>query len=145
MQMPRRRRLWSSWNYIGDAAERDGNLASQRISVSYWMNRLQGIDERTPLFVTLNPQRLPAETRTLARFHYDHPTYDHAAIAAQRELACLQGVRSTWFCGSYFGAGFHEDALASGLSAAEGAGAPRRPWPTDDAGSAALVGGRNAA
>jgi predicted NAD/FAD-binding protein len=49
-------------------------------------------------------------------------------MEAQTRLWSLQGVRRTWFCGSYFGHGFHEDALQSGLAAAEAMGAPRRPW-----------------
>jgi len=51
---------------------------------------------------------------------------------AQRQLWCLQGQRRTWFAGSYFGYGFHEDALQAGLLAAEVAGAVRRPWTVAD-------------
>ena len=57
---------------------------------------------------------------------------DAAAIEAQTRLWSLQGVKRTWFCGSYFGHGFHEDALQSGLAVAEGLGAPRRPWTVRD-------------
>ena len=96
--------------------------------VTYWMNSLQAIDRRHPLFVTLNPIREPDPARVIAAFEYQHPSYDLAAIAAQGELASLQGQRCTWFCGSYFGAGFHEDALRSGLAAAEAAGGVLRPW-----------------
>jgi predicted NAD/FAD-binding protein len=121
--MPRRRRVWSSWNYIGDR----GSDAA-RVCVSYWMNRLQGLDERQPLFVTLNPHRPPRPETVFGRFTYDHPVYSVRALAAQRQLHRLQGLRQTWFCGSYFGAGFHEDALVSGLDAAEAATGMRRPW-----------------
>jgi predicted NAD/FAD-binding protein len=122
--MPKRRRVWSSWNYLG--AGSGGSSAA--VCVSYWMNSLQAIDRRLPLFVTLNPWRRPAAGTVHASVSYDHPAYDHRAIAAQRELARLQGVGGLWFCGSYFGAGFHEDALVSGLDAAEQAGGVRRPW-----------------
>ena len=47
---------------------------------------------------------------------------------AQQHLWRLQGNRHTFFAGSYFGAGFHEDALQSGLAAAEAVGGVRRPW-----------------
>lgn len=124
--MPRRRRVWASWNYL---AERDGSRGgSGAVCVTYWMNSLQAIDRRHPLFVTLNPVREPDPARVIAAFEYHHPSYDLAAIGAQGELASLQGQRCTWFCGSYFGAGFHEDALRSGLDAAEAAGGVRRPW-----------------
>ena len=59
---------------------------------------------------------------------YDHPIFDAKAIAAQRKLWLLQGERNTWFCGAYFGAGFHEDGLQAGLAVAEQLGDVRRPW-----------------
>jgi len=121
--MPKRRRVWSSWNYISAGAGAD-----QAVSVTYWMNRLQPIDPAVPLFVSLNPLREPAPGMVHAEFVYDHPVYDAAAMAAQALLPSIQGRRGIWFCGSYFGHGFHEDALSSGLAAAEALGL-RRPWP----------------
>ena len=70
---------------------------------------------------------------------YDHPIFDTAAVAAQAEIGRLQGVRGTWFCGSYCGYGFHEDGLSAGLAVAEALGAVR-PWTVTDASPA----GRNA-
>jgi predicted NAD/FAD-binding protein len=122
--MPKRRRAWASWNYLG---RRDG-AGTARVSVTYWMNRLQNIDPRTPLFVTLNPLRSPRPEAIIAAFDYDHPAYDLQALRAQTRLPHLAGVRNTWFCGSYFSSGFHEDALVSGLNAAEAAGGLVRPW-----------------
>lgn len=135
-QMPRRRRLWSSWNYIGDAAERDGNLASQRISVSYWMNRLQPLATKTDYFVTLNPVRPIAGRHVLQTFAYTHPMFDTAALAAQAHLPGIQGRDALWFAGSYFGYGFHEDGVQAGLAAAEDLSAAfgdplLRPWTWD--------------
>jgi len=122
--MPRTRRVWSSWNFIGQAADRD----EQQLTVTYWMNRLQGIDNRAPLFVTLNPRRQPAPEMVLGRFQYSHPFFDQTALGTQSELWRLQGRRRTWFCGAYFGYGFHEDALQSGLAVAEALGGMKRPW-----------------
>ncbi|MGE0659095.1 MAG: NAD(P)/FAD-dependent oxidoreductase [Reyranellaceae bacterium] len=130
--MPRRRRVWSSWNYVADRVDRHGPIA-----VTYWMNRLQNIDRACPLFVTNNPRRQPAEESVLAEFEYSHPLFDHRAFSAQPALADLQGVRRTWFCGSYFGFGFHEGALASGLDVAEALGG-HRPWRPAPAGVAPL-------
>jgi uncharacterized protein len=121
--MPKRRAVWSSWNHIG--TEHDGD-ASACPMVTYWMNALQNIPDSTPLFVTLNPGRSPRSE--WHREIYEHPLFDAAAIAAQRQLWSLQGGRNTWFCGSYFGAGFHEDGLQSGLAVAEAVGGVRRPW-----------------
>lgn len=120
--MPKRHSVWSSWNYVADEPSRHGPIA-----VTYWMNRLQNIDSACPLFVTNNPVRQPAPETILAEFDYSHPLYDHRAFAAQPRLAQLQGLKRTWFCGSYFGFGFHEGALSSGLNVAEALGVPR-PW-----------------
>jgi len=128
--MPKRRAVWSSWNYVADAMDRHGPVA-----VTYWMNRLQNIDPSCPLFVTNNPGREPTPQSMLAEFDYTHPLFDHRAFAAQPALEALQGRRRTWFCGSYFGFGFHEGALASGLTVAEALGAPR-PWTGAPAGVA---------
>jgi predicted NAD/FAD-binding protein len=121
--MPRRRHAWASWNYI---SRRVGE--TKHLSVTYWMNRLQNIPEATPLFVTLNPDREPHPSRVIRRETYHHPLYDAAAMAAQHGLWSLQGARNTWFCGAYFGAGFHEDGLQAGLAVAEALGGVRRPW-----------------
>jgi predicted NAD/FAD-binding protein len=120
--MPCRRRVWSSWNFIGGL---DGN---ESLCVTYWMNRLQSLDPADPLFVTLNPVREPSAGTVIREFDYTHPFFDSAALASQRELWSLQGHRRTWYCGSYFGYGFHEDALQSGLAVAEQLGNVRRPW-----------------
>jgi predicted NAD/FAD-binding protein len=122
--MPRRRAVWSSWNYLGDAAAGP--------SVTYWMNRLQGLRTAAPLFVSLNPPRPPDPARVLLTEQYAHPQLDAASVAAQRRLWSLQGVLRTWFCGAWFGAGFHEDGLQSGLAVAEQLGGVRRPWQVAD-------------
>lgn len=122
--MPKRRAAWSSWNYIGTR----GAQGSQQLCVTYWMNRLQGIREDVPLFVTLNPPSLPRAEHIIRTEAYDHPVFDSEALHAQDKLWQLQGVRNTWFCGAYFGSGFHEDGLQSGLAVAEALGGVKRPW-----------------
>jgi predicted NAD/FAD-binding protein len=126
--MPRRRRLWSSWNYLGS-----GDGLETRLALTYWMNSLQPLGPDAPdLFVTLNPTRRIEPERIAGTFDYAHPMFDTAAMTAQRELWRLQGRRGTWFAGSYFGYGFHEDGLQAGLAAAESAGGVRRPWTVDN-------------
>ncbi|MDN5869986.1 MAG: FAD-dependent oxidoreductase [Nitrococcus sp.] len=125
--MPSRRKVWSSWNYLSCGAG-DG----KQLAVTYWMNRLQGIDEATPLYVTLNPHRRIRDGRIVRRLRYRHPSFNTSAMAAQEELWSLQGMGNTWFCGSYFGAGFHEDGLQAGLAVAEALGDTRRPWTVAD-------------
>jgi len=124
--MPKRRRAWSSWNHIGS---RD---APGEGAVTYWMNRLQSLKNAPDLFVTLNPNKEIAADKLIRTEVYEHPLFDAGAVAAQQRLWDLQGVRRTWFCGSYFGHGFHEDALQSGLAVAEQLGGVRRPWTVAD-------------
>ena len=137
--MPKRPRLWSSWNYLG---RRDDikNEGAEDMSVTYWMNRLQPLPTKTNYFVTLNPLRAIPNEAIVGRFVYHHPVYDAAALSAQSDLGTLQGKNRLWFAGSYFGYGFHEDGLQSGLAAAEdlsrrlggSCGAVLRPWTWDE-------------
>ncbi len=125
--MPKRKAAWSSWNYLGEK-----NAASeQQLCVTYWMNLLQVLKTKQDYFVTLNPLRPVDSKKVLKRIVFDHPLFNTAAIEAQDKLADLQGAHRTWFCGSYFGSGFHEDGLQSGLAVAEAISGIRRPWAFD--------------
>lgn len=119
--MPKRKRLWSSWNYVG------GDTAD-KFSVTYWMNSLQKLKTKTQYFVSLNPTIEPAKSLTDMRFNCTHPIFSTATLKAQKNLWSLQGMQNTWFCGAYFGAGFHEDGLQAGLAVAEQLGGVHRPW-----------------
>jgi uncharacterized protein len=112
--LPRRRRVWSAWNYLGGR----GLNGARPVCVSYLVNQLQPLPFKTPLVVTLNPVIEPAIGTELRRFVYDHPLFDLAAIDAQRRLPTLQGQRRTWFAGAWTGYGFHEDGLKSALRVA---------------------------
>lgn len=108
--MPHRRACWSSWVYNADTS-RD----SPSMGVTYWMNRLQGIPENDPLFVTLNPVHEVAEGKIHDSTVFRHPVFDRAAIRAQAALRELQGANNTWFAGAYTRHGFHEDGFASAV------------------------------
>jgi predicted NAD/FAD-binding protein len=126
--MPRRRKAWSSWNYIGRPG---GERGADDPCVSYWMNRLQGVDHPRPLIMTLNPNRAPRPGSVIDETMFDHPLFDSAAMAAQRDFWPIQGERGTYYCGAWLGAGFHEDGLQAGLVVAEMLGG-RRPWALAD-------------
>eukprot|EP00752_Nemacystus_decipiens_P019083 g17139.t1 len=85
--MPKRKTMWSAWNYM--ATSREGSDRTG-VSVSYWMNKLQGIDHDCPLFITLNPDRAPDPDKVFLRTQYDHPQFDAAALAAQQRLPDVQ-------------------------------------------------------
>ncbi len=110
--MPRRRAAWAAWNYLSAGGD------EPRVSVTYWLNRLQPLPVSDDLFVTLNPIAMPRADRVFGWFDYDHPLYTREATEAWRNLPSVQGRRSIWFAGAWTGYGFHEDGLRSGLEAA---------------------------
>ncbi|WP_028101362.1 NAD(P)/FAD-dependent oxidoreductase [Pseudoduganella violaceinigra] len=117
--MPRRRKLWSAWNYLS-GVEHDGQ---RPVCVTYWLNQLQSLPLKTPVLVTLNPQQPPAEEKILASFEYEHPVMDQSTIDAQQRLHEIQGRRQVWHAGAWTGYGFHEDGLKSALRVAQAFGA----------------------
>lgn len=108
--MPRSRRAWASWNY-----RVDGSSAS----TIYWMNRLQGVSDKRNYFVSINDPCLADPALIHQKIEYHHPLYDLNSAQAQSELPKLNQEGRIYFCGSYFKYGFHEDALTSGLQAAD--------------------------
>lgn len=123
--MPNRSAVWSSWNYLGNRQE---EKADSQLCVTYWMNKLQSLETDRQFFVTLNPRHQPDSSKIVHTQTYTHPLFDGHAMQAQKRLWQMQGERNTWYCGAYFGSGFHEDGLQSGLAVAEDLGGLRRPW-----------------
>ncbi|MCB9897658.1 MAG: FAD-dependent oxidoreductase [Planctomycetes bacterium] len=125
--LPRARKAWAAWNY--HVTSRD----DERVAVTYDMNALQGLDAEVRFLVTLNHVEDIDPTRVLRRITYHHPVFTPAALAAQRRHAEISGVRRTFYCGAYWGYGFHEDGHRSAVTAlaqlerlARGADAVRR-------------------
>ncbi|GAA5007052.1 dehydrogenase [Pseudoluteimonas lycopersici] len=118
--LPRMRKAWAAWNAWVPADP------AQACTVSYCMNLLQGLPGDTPLVVTLNRTRDIDPARILARREYRHPVHDHAAVAAQARKREIQGANRTWFAGAYWGWGFHEDGMRSGVEVANALGVE---WP----------------
>ena len=114
--MPQRRAAWASWVYRLN--ETTDNRPA--ISVSYWMNRLQGIDARVPLFMTLNPERPPQADLIEDHHTFSHPVFDQVAVRSQDRLPRIQGVDRVWFCGAWQRYGFHEDGLWSAVCVGAG-------------------------
>ena len=112
--MPKRRKVWSSWNYT-EVADKQ----SDQIDLTYWMNCLQPIPQDDPHFVTLNSTRPIREELIYDTVTLRHPVYDLAALQAQKDMAALNGTRNTWFCGAWMKHGFHEDGLSSAVDVVE--------------------------
>jgi len=112
--LPRNPRAWASWNYLSDS----DNDENAHVTVTYHMNRLQHLAAKREYCVTLNPVRpIPAE-HIIQDTVYTHPMYTFEALATQDKLPALNGRNNTYFCGSYFGYGFHEDAVRSAVDVA---------------------------
>lgn len=110
--MPKTKKIWSSWNIFVPKDEKS------HISVTYWMNKLQNINNKTPLFLSLNPAHLPNEGSIFKVIDYEHPVFDSKSITALKFLDEIQGLNNTWYCGAWSGNGFHEDGLNSSLKVA---------------------------
>ncbi len=108
--LPRKRRAWASWNYHLAAA------GDQSASVTYDLSRLQNHHTSTPILLTLNPSDAIAPESVIRSFDYQHPAYSLAAIDAQRRLSEISGKNRTYYCGAYWGYGFHEDGVNSALA-----------------------------
>jgi uncharacterized protein len=111
--LPPMRRAWACWNFRREVA----SSAIQPAYVTYAMNLLQGLTTNKQYLVTLNRPNAYPEKHVVAQMNYHHPSYTNASMATQAGLSTLNGVRNTWFCGSYFGYGFHEDAVRSSYQA----------------------------
>lgn len=117
--MPRRRAVWTSWNYlITSLPSKLSHPAG--VSLTYCMNILQHLPEKTlgPVLVTMNPPHPPRPELTQGRFVYRHPLYTAESVSAQKSLPAIQGKRGVSFCGAWTNYGFHEDGFSSGLRVA---------------------------
>jgi uncharacterized protein len=109
--MPRRRRAWAAWNY--HVPRQDGGP----VSVTYHLNRLQGLTSRRQYFVTLNGDQSIRPESIIRKISYEHPVFNIESVAAQGRQSEINGVRQTYFCGAYWRNGFHEDGVVSALNA----------------------------
>ncbi|HAV13387.1 MAG TPA: amine oxidase [Opitutae bacterium] len=117
-QLPPNPKLWSSWNFVREA----GHAESRPVAVSYYMNRLQNLTKDNHYIVTLNPSVPIAVDKVINTTTLTHPLYSFDSMATQTRLREMNGQQNTWFCGSYFGYGFHEDAVKSAVEVAQGFG-----------------------
>ena len=124
--MPKRRKAWAAWN-AHIAADENSN---QKCTVTYWMNLLQSIDAPVEFLVSLNCNERIDPAKILKRLRYEHPIYTHETVQAQKRRAEINGVTPqtpnvqnalgrSFYCGAYWGFGFHEDGLRSAVEVAE--------------------------
>ena len=104
--MPHKKRAWSSWNSVSDG---------EKTCITYWLNKLQNLDTSKDYFLTLNPIYKINENSIIKKVDFTHPYLNSKNTALQKDLTLIQGKKRTWFCGSDFGYGFHEDGLKSSI------------------------------
>jgi uncharacterized protein len=105
--LPKRKRAWASWNaYLP-------TVPYPKPTVTYWMNCLQRLDAPNEFCVSLNRSAEIESSSVIGEWTYSHPIYDLAAVSAQRRRSEIQGARRTYYCGAYWGYGFHEDGVRS--------------------------------
>lgn len=117
--MPTRRATWSAWNYLITSSHPSKVSHPAGVSLTYWMNCLQHINEDVfgPVLVTLNPPHKPDPELTQGQYVYRHPLYNAEAVQAQKRLEGIQNTRGVSYCGAWTNYGFHEDGFSSGLKA----------------------------
>ena len=108
--MPLRKSAWSSWNSI---------TKEKKTCVTYWLNKLQNLKTEKDYFLTLNPVERISDENTIKKVNFTHPYFNNENVNLQKNLHKLQGKKRTWYCGSYFGYGFHEDGLKSSMELLE--------------------------
>lgn len=119
--MPQKKKCWASWNV-------QAQLKSQfadKVSLTYYLNRLQPLNTDKKLLLTLNPNTSPE--KTIFETQYDHPQFNQKAIDAQVDIPDIQGYDGVYFAGAWTRYGFHEDGLLSAVKVAEKFGLST-PW-----------------
>ena len=119
--MPTRKLAWAAWNYLGNTKN------NNKPTITYWMNKLQNIDKDLPLFVTLNPSKIPKTKNIFRELEYSHPVFDNLTMSSQKDLFKIQGKNNSYWCGAWTGNGFHEDGLNSAISVAKSLNV-KIPW-----------------
>ncbi len=113
--MPPTKSAWACWNYVKNKDSNDGD----EVSVTYYMNRLQGLKTEKDYLVTLNPTKIIPENKIIYETEYTHPKYTHSSLSTQKNIGKVNGLNHLYFCGSYCRYGFHEDAVLSAVNVAK--------------------------
>ena len=108
--MPTNKKTWCSWNSSINKYETEKN------SITYWLNLLQNLKCEENFFLTLNPISEINKKNIIKNINFTHPYFNSETLKYQKSLLSIQGKKRTWFCGSYFSYGFHEDGIKSAIN-----------------------------
>ena len=107
--LPRKKQTWSSWNYLLNEDSKGP------VALTYSMNILQSLTARTQFLVTLNSSENIDSNKILKKLIYQHPLFTVEGVRLQKEKHLINGKKNTFYCGAYWGNGFHEDGVVSAL------------------------------
>ena len=110
---PKRKLANASWNYLTQ------NNSDKQATLTYNMNILQGLKSTKIYCVTLNSTELIDSNKIISSYNYSHPVYSRECLIAQQRFSEISGHNNSYFCGAYWGNGFHEDGVVSGLRVCE--------------------------
>jgi predicted NAD/FAD-binding protein len=96
---------------------KQGRYIDTSVSGSLWV--LPGASRTSDLISTQHPNFPIKEDLVLFEKVFRTPIFDFRSCRTQRELPFLNGARNTYYCGSHFGFGLHEDAVTSAMEVAE--------------------------
>jgi len=111
--LPKNKKAWASWN------ARIDNTSNHKCTVSYYMNLLQNIESEHNFIVSLNCDEQLDKQKILVKRHYAHPVYNENTMRSQHLWNEIAGDHHTYYCGAYWGWGFHEDGISSALRAVQ--------------------------
>jgi predicted NAD/FAD-binding protein len=94
-----------------------GRYIETSISGSLWV--LPGVSKDSNLISTQHPNIPIDEDRIEFEKVFRTPLFDFKSCATIKELPSLNGIKNTYYCGSHFGFGVHEDAVTSAIGIAK--------------------------
>lgn len=116
--LPKRKKAWAAWNYNIGVPNSTGNK-EQAVALTYNMNLLQGLKSSEQICVTLNYSDAIDQSKIIKKLSYHHPIFTPDSVTAQTRQADINGALNCYYCGAYWGNGFHEDGVVSALKALE--------------------------
>jgi predicted NAD/FAD-binding protein len=135
--LPQNRRAWASWNY---RIPRDHD---RPVAVTYDLNRLQSLGAARPICLTLNDQDRIDPDCVLRELEFEHPAFGPGTLRAQQRHEEINGTRHTYYCGAYWGYGFHEDGVRSALTVCRSFGKTMEPCTAVSTGDSSGIGVSN--
>lgn len=116
-----RRELMQAYTFL--YRRQDGGFSTS-VNGSLWFE--PGVPDTCDLIASQHPNFPIREDRIELDTVLRTPIFDFRSCATTARLAELNGVRNTYYCGSHFGHGLHEDAIRSAVDVARALGV--EPW-----------------